>query len=494
MTRTSAEEIHSKAFSVRIEAVEELRAVGIVASPDVARLRATASELEEVSGLYGLAPNAAIYEAFSDLTKIVALLTEWRAAVLDAGLEAQRFLTAAKERVAAWQKKHGANPALGKLAEVAQAIANVQAIDEIQALATRLSTVPLPIGIHAIPRREPLRARMGLDDEFQTTRPEPPPDLAVAFIKFAIDGKPLEEIHYISPGEIHDMDVDVRVSRWPKDATHLMLEPATIEPPGTYHLPKFELAAPMGETGPFRLASRERMMLSVPNYFHAHPFEFKYVARFVPSGSEQPVEVTGQRTLLLEGVDIARTPLTGYPAIDRKLIDVRNQLRTVPQVDQRELSDALILSFALGNYAGQVTQDNLYNDAVDEEEFQRRIRSFLRTHPRIGSELEEHPHVAGGITDISFRGIRIELKSEQQKLLALKDCERFVPQAASYTIGTNKRLGILCVLDCSKKQQPAFPAEDGIGIFPYQHGDGTPVYIIAFLLQGNLVRPSNLSR
>jgi hypothetical protein len=315
----------------------------------------------------------------------------------------------------------------------------------------------------------------------------------VAFVKFSIDGKPLNEVHYVSPGETHDIDVEVRVSRWPKDATHLALEPVTVEPSGTYQLPKFMLDAPLAEAGPFRLASQGRMVLTVPNYIHARPFEFKYTGRFVPSGTEQPVEVVGQRTLLLEGADIARNPLTGYLGIDKKLIDIRNMLRVAPHVDQRELSDALAVAFALGNYAGQTIQDNLFNSTIDEAEFHRRIRGFLRSHPTIGAELEEHPHAAGGITDISFRGIRIELKSEPDQRVTLVDCGRFVGQAASYTVGSGKHIGILCVLDCSKKDQPPFPAEDGIGILPPQHADGSPIYVLTFVLQGNLAKPSSFS-
>jgi hypothetical protein len=130
---------------------------------------------------------------------------------------------------------------------------------------------------------------------------------------------------------------------------------------------------------------------------------------------------------------------------------------------------------------------------IAESEFQKRARQFLRSQPRIGAELEEHAHVTGGITDLSFRGIRIEPKSESGKRLALGDCNQFVGQTTSYAVGTGKRLGVLCVLDCSKKGQPPFPVEDGIGVLAYEQG-GSTVYVITILLQGNLARPSSFSR
>jgi hypothetical protein len=291
---------------------------------------------------------------------------------------------------------------------------------------------------------------------------------------------------------MHDLDIEVRVSRWPTGATALILEPITIEHADAYKMPIFSIAPPAG-TGPFQLTQQGRAALTVPNHFNARPFEFKYVARFEPRGSEQPVETVGQRTLLLEGIDLAGRPLTGYRHVDQKLLDIRNDLRVASRMVQQELTDALALVVPLASYAAQSVQDNLFSAAIGEDEFQKRVRLFLRSHPNIGSALEEHPHAARGITDLSFRGIRLELKAEKDERLLLADCERFVAQAASYAVGSGKRLAVLCVLDCSPKTQPPFPVEDGIGVFAHRSSD-TPVYVLTILIQGNLAKPSDFSR
>jgi hypothetical protein len=135
----------------------------------------------------------------------------------------------------------------------------------------------------------------------------------------------------------------------------------------------------------------------------------------------------------------------------------------------------------------------LYTDVVSETDFQNRIRSFLRSQPVIGASLEEHPRAGGGITDLSFRGIRLELKSESKRSMVLEDCQQFVGQAASYAVASGKRIAVLCVLDCSKKDRAPFPTEDGLGILMDQQGSST-TFVITVLLQGNLTRPSNLSR
>jgi hypothetical protein len=482
--RTSTEEILSEAFSARVESVEALRAVGSNAQSDPARLYSAADRLKLTSAIYGHAPNAVVYAAYSDLLRIVGLTVEWRKNVLNAGADAQRFLTAAKERATAWLAEHNGNAATERLRSVADRVLKVQLTSDVAPLASDLVGAPLPVGIFAIPKQQYPR----IEAEAREKRPE----LTVAFLKFTIDGKPLAETHYVSPGEAHDLDIEVRVSRWPEGAIGLVLEPLTIEHAATYKLPVFKIAAPAGEP-PFRLTQRGRAVLDVPQHLNARPYEFKYVAKFEPAGSEQPVEVVGQRTLLLEGVNLATNPLTGYPSLDQKLIAIRDQLRMITGISQEDINYAMTLVTPLINLAGQTVQDNVFNEVILEPEFQRRLRQFLRSQPRIGAELEEHPHVAGGITDLSFRGIRLELKSEGERLLVLADCQQFIGQTTSYAVGSGKRLGVLCVLDCSEKTSPAFPVEDGIGVLVHEQ-NGSPTYVITVLLQGNLARPSHFSR
>jgi len=147
----------------------------------------------------------------------------------------------------------------------------------------------------------------------------------------------------------------------------------------------------------------------------------------------------------------------------------------------------------LANLAGQGLQDNLFKSVISESEFQAMVQQFLRGSPNIGAELEEHPRAAGGITDLSYRGIRLELKVEDTQNMALQDCDRFLAQTASYVVANGKRVGLLCVLDCSVKKRPAFPADDGIDILVHQQSE-TPIHVIAILIQGNLARPSSFSR
>ena len=171
---------------------------------------------------------------------------------------------------------------------------------------------------------------------------------------------------------------------------------------------------------------------------------------------------------------------------------IRNHLRAASGISQQELSDAMTLAAPLANLAGQARQDNYFKGVISESEFQRQVTQFLRTRPDIGAELDEHPHAAGGITDLSFRGVRLELKVEAAQNMVFEDCARYLEQSASYVGANGKRLGVLCVLDCSPKKRAAFPAEDGIGVQVYQQTT-TPVFVVTILIQGNLSAPSTFS-
>ena len=202
--------------------------------------------------------------------------------------------------------------------------------------------------------------------------------------------------------------------------------------------------------------------------------------------------VIGQRNLRIEGFDLTQSPITGYQEIDKKLMQIRDRLRKL-MVTPKDLNSVLLVLGCLGNLAGRALQDSLFKSATRESDFQAYARDEFRRRSAIGSELEEHPASAGGITDLAFRGIRIELKYDDTKTLSLADCARFLGQTAMYAVGSGKRVGVLCVLDNSPKSSAPFPAADGIEILDHPVQTGS-VYVVTVLIQGNLPRPSGLSR
>lgn len=201
---------------------------------------------------------------------------------------------------------------------------------------------------------------------------------------------------------------------------------------------------------------------------NARPYEFKYSAAFEPVSSEQPVAIVGHRTLLIEGLDVNSNQITGYPLVDEKILKIREFLRRNGLVNSNELSDVLEVLTVLGGVAGRAIQDAEFDGQWSENEFQKVIRTELRRNPKIGSGLDEHPKASGGITDLSYRGIVIELKSLPGGVKALADCQAYVEQTASYAVSKEKRVAVLCVLDCSTKTNAPWPAAEGIAILKSQ--------------------------
>jgi hypothetical protein len=161
--------------------------------------------------------------------------------------------------------------------------------------------------------------------------------------------------------------------------------------------------------------------------------------------------------------------------------------RAVPQSD---IESVVTVLARLGNLSGRALQGAIFKGVWDEPTFQPFVREELRSDRLIGSLLEEHAHAGAGVTDLSFRGIRIELKAEHEGPLVLADCQRFVEQAASYAVGSAKRTAVLCVLDTSAKTTAPPPAEDSMGVLLSSGGVSVPTVLV----HGNLALPSKLSR
>ncbi|WP_137156944.1 hypothetical protein [Rhizobium sp. FKL33] len=183
-------------------------------------------------------------------------------------------------------------------------------------------------------------------------------------------------------------------------------------------------------------------------------------------------------------------PPVGFADFDLKLRKIRDRLYEEPNLSALEISNAMQVLSPLLNFAGQLLSDNLIDRSISEEMFQSQLRQFLRMHPGIGETLLEHPHVGAGIADLLVNGIPIELKCLADKTLGLRDCKKYVDQTLSYASSLGRKISVLCVLDCSKKDRPPLLAEDCIDVVVADETRSRPV-VVVILMQANL-RPSSL--
>jgi hypothetical protein len=425
------------------------------------------------------------YRPLGMLLGSLSHLSNWQKAMRTAEMDADRYLRSAKIRERDVAKGVNATSGLNKWATITQAIADITDVDDVPPIAGLVLGLPLPLpAFTEKPRfvdRTPVAKKKS-------------PEVIVAFTSFLLDGSPFKQPQTVEPRVVHDLTVEVSISQWSSAALELLQEPISVEPPASYELPVFSVARPVGDP-PFSARKQGRMVLLLAPAVSARPLEFTYRARFLPDSGDCLVFVEGQRNLLTQNYDPIRNPISGYSVIDRRLVDIRDECRRAYAISDRELEDFLLLLTSVGTIAGQSLQDNIFPRAYSEGEFQDRMQVLLRSNPRIGSELEVHPHAGAGITDLSFRGVRLELKVDGSHLMTTEDVDRFVPQTAQYVVGSDRRLGILCLLDWSPKTAPpGSPANDIVlKVVPPLTGGKWPVYIAVVILRGNLAKPSSMS-
>ena len=132
---------------------------------------------------------------------------------------------------------------------------------------------------------------------------------------------------------------------------------------------------------------------------------------------------------------------------------------------------------------------------VDEKrEFQQHLLQHLRM-TELGEELREAETVGGGILDLRYRNVVIELKVEYRIKDRKSLREKYTSQPCQYTI-TSIPLSIICILDMTEKEKvPGIVANDLSLESPPVHGYGSepppyPSKVAVVIIEGNLRSPS----
>lgn len=483
-------EIFRRGFSSRIEVAACLAGALKPSPDDLNRLKTACLELETTISEFGQGNVEDQYRAYHTAIAIFVLLAEWKHALRNAEPDAQRFLISAKLRASEVDKSLSfvADERLDMFLNQVEAL---KSVDELTAIQDQLKrwTLPLLLFANLIDRRFAGLRFPGFNGSSEEAEKL---ETTVAFLKFDIDGEPAKHWNYLKPGTSYDLTIEVRVSNWPKSASVLSLTPVTIDIREQDWLPSFRFEKPEGE-GPFILTGTRRAILEVAHSFGSRPYEFLYAAEFDDASGCRDVAIVGHRRLLLEGTDVVLNPLTGFSNVDRHLLSIRNKLRTFPGLHSDDVANTMIILGGLGNIAAQALKGGLFEAGTSEAQFQYKATEMLRNRSDIGEHLQGHPEAAGGITDLTFRDIPIELKVENNKVLFPKDFSKFFDQTAAYAIGLGKRIGVLSVLEASPKSAPVGVVEDDIEVFVHQTGQ-SPIAIVVVIVRGGFPKPSSYSR
>ncbi|GAA3113301.1 hypothetical protein GCM10010520_66810 [Rhizobium viscosum] len=484
-------EMFRRAFSSRISLAAAVKNALAPSPQAVEQLRDAWSTFEQAIAPMAKGNVEDQYRAYGAASGLFVSLAEWKRAIRNAEPDAQRFLSATKMRASE----------IDRTASFAQVEQLVSVLDRVNKLhdPVDLGDLQSLMGGWALPLLmfanvvEHDIGRVGIAvGSTDSSAAAKKLDTTVAFLKFDIDGQPAKHWNYLKPETAYDLTIEVRVSNWPKRAKVLSLMPVTIDSRERDWLPKFKFQKPDG-TGPFTLTGTGRAVLEIAHSFGSRPYEFLYTAEFDDMTAYNDIQIVGHRRLVLEGSDIATNPLTGFSNVDRHLLAIRNRLRSFPGLNQDDLANAMTVLGGFGSIAASALRDATFSANTSEREFQKETTRLLRMRSEIGGDLHGHPEAAGGITDLTFRDIPIELKVENNQVLYAKDFSKYFDQAAAYALGLGKRLALLSVLESCAKSSPVGNVEEDIDVFLHRVGNSS-VAIVVVVVRGGLPKPSFYSK
>lgn len=475
-------------FDARIEAYVQLRQ-SATGQTDRMSLQATAEALAAAAILIGDTRAGAAYRRLGLVLRGLAFLDESLEAVRGATPEAEKFVRAARRAGKDLLADLGKDAENDPMHVTAMMLMNADE-DSIAAIAATALTAQIALPL--LPRSR-FRGAPPIFDKGRVERAE----VVVAFTSFRIDGKPVRENEPIEPRLLHEFEIDIVVSQWPESAGHLTLDVTTVELPETFAFSPFVFKRPAEELPRYRLTEQGRILLKEAQTLGPRPLEFQYRARF-ENTEGLTVSVEGQRTLRLRSYDPEKTPETGAPDADRKLLEVADTARQYPGISDEELGHFLRIMSRTAALAVQALADNKFPGQWTESEFQSKAVEFLRSDPRIGTKLQQHAETAAGETDLTFQEMPVELKVEARGEVTPESVVRFADQAIQYAVGNGRRFAVLAVLDTSPKNEAPVPVSNDISFAPQIRHNGAPIIAPVLLgtviIRGNLPVPSSHSR
>lgn len=491
--RLDSDPILERVYAARIEALEALAAAAD-SKGDPNKLQSASQSLLGAAETIAAGDAAKSYLAYAKLVEAASRLERWKQAVRSAEVDADRFLRSAREigkEAAVSTPEDGPGGALQELA------ASVETIDSIETSAVfirRLSSLALPIPLLARPERG---MRVPSDFGGPSKRPDEPPKPPApeVFLEFSLDDQPFGSPQIVSPNQLHDLVLRVKVRNWPAEADRLLIHPISVEQDDICKLQEFSLEKPP-QLGEVSAEFKGRLKVDGHQRIDARPLQYCYRADFLPSRGPVAPVVSGNSDLEFRSFDPALNPVSGYREVDLKLLEIRDRIRKTILVDDRQLADFLLLMASLGKIAAKALQAATFSGQWNEKKFQDRIQDVLRNEPQIGSALEEHPTAAGGITDLSLRHVRLELKVENKIGVTIDSAVEYSNQTAQYVAGSDRRLGVICILDGSPKRQAVGIVANDIGVMsvlpPNAAVDAIPTILGIVIIRGNLPSPSRL--
>ena len=329
------------------------------------------------------------------------------------------------------------------------------------------------------------------------------PDQMVRVIAF-LDRQPVASPQFLTQGTLYRLTFQLRGLGWPDEAIRLRLNLNTICPPEVYAVSDFALDK-LSDTanGDYNGQAIGHIIFNARQSNLLDDLIFTVHAAFeTENGELAEVPVIGHNELRIKVVDSPNwLPSSGTGPMDQHMVGLLEELIKEHPSIQGELVELYPLLEALGRVCAAYAQEAAFkgrND-VSEKEFQRTVLHDIRIS--LGaSDVQEHPKQAGGIPDIRFRGVIVELKVEDENGDRRHLATKYARQATQYTGAEARQVSVLLILDLTEKANPPGDIRNDIFVADVPtHGadDAMPPFpskAIIFVVNGNTRNPSSYSR
>jgi len=337
---------------------------------------------------------------------------------------------------------------------------------------------------------------------FKSTKSSEPIE-PVLRIVISIDNAPLTAPTFLRPHVLYALRFRIRGLGWPDEAHRLHITLSTTCPPTEYSASEFFIERPLDvNCGDFEA--------ELPGHIRFHSAQSSVLEDlvFAISGAFETVDrdyievpLIGHTEMRLRVSDTTRLPLaTGNAPLDQHVVRLITELiRDCPEV-QEELSELFDMLQALTKLVATYSQEAAFKgrSEVSEHEFQRSVARDLRF--QLGSDVQEHTNQAGGITDIRFRGVIVELKVERENGDRSYIIDKYIKQSVQYSGVEARQVSVLLVLDTTVKDSPTGDIKNDILLADVESHGGKdtqavfPSKVFAFVINGNTRSPSEYSR
>lgn len=465
----------------------------------------TASELDVIANGYrdfasqlGELAEAETAECFADALESASYLCRWVVATLAALPEAPSLHEAATARCLILQEHLNASSYVGETHSTlklwVESILAVKNITQVSSALDSLKRVRLPVFYSRGNSKKHSSPSASASSQASATVKSP-----VVKLMFSLDGQILATPQAIRSGMQHDLTIDMTVAAWPDSFDVLQVDYLSTMAASDYHLTPFTFERSDGD----HQYQKGNCIFHHPQSLLSDPAWLKVRARFTSSNNSQTLQaiVVGHTELQLRALNETSYPLlSGYPTVDIQVPKVLQDAReALPDISPNDFDDFARCLIYLSRYAGMTLQSSVFKGRKISEprDFQQHLLASLRM-TELSSEVREGERTTGGILDLRYRNIVIELKvetgvSDREKLRAA-----YLEQPAQY--GSHAiPLSIACILDMTEKDRPPANIANNITLeTPLLHGfEGAPPpypsKVAVIIIDGNIKSPSDYS-